>query len=86
MYPVETAAHADGQQVLKNIKIKNFEFDSQSDCEKCILALYDTDEKICALTGLSYFFDGETDDKAMLCSLDRIDSSGHYAVNNTTSA
>jgi len=79
---MKTAALANGQQALKNVKIKDFEFHSQSDCENYILDLFDLQERVCALTGLTYFFDGENDDKARLCSLDRIDSSGHYEVGN----
>ncbi len=39
-------------------------------------------EDRCALTGLMLGYDGECDDKEMLASLDRIDSSGHYTAGN----
>lgn len=34
------------------------------------------------LTGLVLQYDGEADDRALLCSLDRIDSDGHYEPDN----
>lgn len=37
---------------------------------------------LCAISGLSLRFHGAEDDKAMLCSRDRIDSSKHYEYDN----
>ncbi|HLO39926.1 MAG TPA: hypothetical protein VK176_02810, partial [Phycisphaerales bacterium] len=37
---------------------------------------------LCAITGIRLEFDGEQDDDELLCSLDRIDSNGHYEEKN----
>lgn len=79
---MKTVAQANGQQLPKTVKIKNIGFTSQIEIEKYVLGLLDLQEGICALTDLSYYLDGETDDTAMLCSLDRIDSTGHYEPGN----
>ena len=36
----------------------------------------------CAISGLSLQFDGSCDDLELLCSLDRVDSNGHYVLGN----
>ena len=79
---MKTVAHSNGQQVLSTMKNKDLGFASQIELEKYIIGLLDIQEGICALTDLPYYLDGDTEDRAMLCSLDRIDSSGHYARGN----
>jgi hypothetical protein len=39
-------------------------------------------EGVCAITDLPLQYEGEHDDIAMVCSLDRIDSSKHYEPGN----
>jgi len=51
---------------------------SQHDFEAFLLKLIEAQDGVCALTGLPLQFDGEHDDSELLCSLDRVDSSGHY--------
>jgi hypothetical protein len=77
----ETTLRANGQQELRTVKEKNFEFDSREELIEYLAALYDSQEGLCALTGLTLQFrDG--DDHQLGCSLDRIDSNGHYARSN----
>jgi hypothetical protein len=73
---------ANGQQVLRTVKSKELRFASQQMLESYIDALVQSQEGSCALTGIPLQFDGEHEDSEMLCSLDRIDSSGHYEAGN----
>ena len=50
--------------------------------EKYVSDLIDDQDGLCAITGIRLQFDGEEDDAELLCSLDRIDSSGHYVAGN----
>jgi hypothetical protein len=78
---VATAANANGQQVTRNMKIKNFGFGSVRELEKYLDALLDAQDGLCAVSGLPMQYkDG--DDRWLRCSLDRIDSSGHYEAGN----
>ncbi len=82
MTAIETVKGANGQQILRTQKNKELRFPSQPEFEKYIAGLVDLQEGICAITGLTLQFDGEHDDDEMLCSLDRIDSNGHYEAKN----
>jgi hypothetical protein len=73
---------ANGQQVLRTVKSKELRFSSQEILESYIDALVKSQEGSCALTGIPLQFDGEHEDSEMLCSLDRIDSNGHYEEGN----
>jgi hypothetical protein len=76
-----TAAASNGQEVVRTVKDKQTRF-SQLELESYIGALIDTQEGLCALTGIPLQFDGDHEDPDLLCSLDRIDSEGHYAPEN----
>ncbi len=82
MTAMGTVAAANGQKALHTVKNKDMGFSSQQELEKYLLDLLDLQEGLCAITGLSLQFDGESDDVEMLCSLDRIDSNGHYEPGN----
>jgi hypothetical protein len=69
----DTVAGANGQQVR---------FTSQQELEKYLVELLELQEGLCAVTGLTLQYDGEYEDAEMLCSLDRIDSDGHYETEN----
>jgi hypothetical protein len=75
------AAHSNGQQELCTIKNKEVRF-GHLEFENYIAALLDAQEGLCALTGLKLQCRGEHDDSELLCSLDRIDSDGHYEAGN----
>jgi hypothetical protein len=82
-YTVEgTVANANGQTVLQTVKNKESRFSSRAELEKYLVDLIDLQDGLCIMTGLRLQFDGEETDKEMLCSLDRIDSDGHYEVGN----
>lgn len=49
--------------------------------EKYIRDLFEAQEGLCAVTGLPLQF-SDGDDSQLCCSLDRIDSDGHYAAGN----
>ena len=76
-----TAAGANGQQVLKTLKNKEVRFPTKLALEKYVLKLIDLQEGRCALTDLVMHFDAK-EDVEMRCSLDRIDSDGHYEEGN----
>jgi hypothetical protein len=81
MTAMNTAAHSNGQQELRTVKNKEVRF-SLLDLERYIGALIDAQDGLCAVTGLKLQFLGEHDDPELLCSLDRIDSNGHYETDN----
>jgi hypothetical protein len=77
----DTALKANGQQVTRNVKNKNFGFANREELLAYIADLYASQEGLCAITGLTLQFrDGE--DHQLCCSLDRIDSDGHYEPRN----
>lgn len=78
---IGTVESANGQTVIRNTKIKNTNL-TQAECELLIRCMFDEQEGRCALTGLEMQLDGEEDDKQMLVSLDRKDSSAHYTPDN----
>lgn len=73
---------SNGQTVEKTVKNKDTGFDYRAELEKFLMELIDAQEGICAISGISLQYDGSYDDDAMLCSLDRIDSNGHYQRDN----
>lgn len=78
----ETVAGSNGQQALHTVKNKELKFASQQEFERYLIDLLDMQEGLCAISGLILQYDGEYDDVEMLCSLDRIDSDGHYESGN----
>lgn len=79
---IKTAQHANGQTIAANIKDKEVRFSSAIELEKYIVDLIKMQESLCALTGIPLEFDEREGDKNFFCSLDRIDSDGHYEKNN----
>ena len=77
-----TALGSNGQQVLRTITNKEFRFFSAGALQEYIEALLIAQDNACAITSLPLQFDGEHTDLEMLCSLDRIDSNGHYEEGN----
>jgi hypothetical protein len=78
---VATAKHSNGQQVWTTRKNKNL-LHEREQLERIIEDLIHLQEDQCALTGLPLQWHGESEDPAMLASLDRIDSDGHYVAGN----
>ncbi|MGO6968901.1 hypothetical protein [Rhizobium leguminosarum] len=79
---LKTVKSATGQTVMRILKDKRFSFNDQSSLERYILDLIEQQESRCALTDLPLEFDERDGDKAFFCSLDRIDSAGHYEPGN----
>lgn len=77
-----TVAQSNGQQVLKTVKNKLNGFATDDEFKTYISQLISDQDGVCALTGLALQYDGAHDDSELLCSLDRIDSSGHYERGN----
>lgn len=78
----ETVAGSNGQQVLRTVKNKDVRFETTQKFEAYIKALIELQEGLCAITGLRLQFNGDHEDTELLCSLDRIDSDGHYEIGN----
>jgi len=71
-----------GDIALSVKKNKEFGFRDQFELEKYIDELLLAQDGLCALTGLRMVFDGDDGDQDLCCSLDRIDSNGHYERGN----
>lgn len=76
-----TAAAADGRMVERRTKVKNFGFRDTQALEAFIAELYERQEGLCAISDLP-LQDKGGDDPQLCCSLDRIDSQGHYEPDN----
>ncbi len=76
-----TVKNANGQIVQRVLKNKELRMTS-AELEKLIASLLDLQDNRCALTGIPFQFLGPEADKNLLPSLDRIDSAGHYEVDN----
>jgi hypothetical protein len=63
-------------------KDKALGFRNQFELEKYIDDLMTGQDGICALTSLRMLYDDDDGDSELCCSLDRIDSSGHYERGN----
>lgn len=77
-----TANAADGSESKVAGKIKEFRFPNEETLRLYLENLLETQEGFCALTGLKLLMDGESGDHELHCSLDRIDSDGHYEEGN----
>lgn len=77
----QTTRRANGQREERTIKNKDFGFADRKELETYLSALFEAQEGLCAITGLSLQFRGG-EDHQLCCSLDRIDSDGHYAPGN----
>lgn len=76
-----TVNFSNGQKVLKTIKNKDLRI-PEHELIPFLEALLAEQDGLCAITGLRLQYDGDEDDGEMLCSLDRIDSDGHYERDN----
>jgi len=63
-------------------KYKEFRFPDYYALEKHIDDLFELQDGFCALTDLPMLFNGDPGNPQLRCSLDRIDSSGHYEPGN----
>jgi len=77
----EAAAAGNGQEVTRIAKNKEVEM-SALELERYVDQLITEQDGLCAISGLPLEFHGAEHDQEMLCSLDRIDSGGHYAEGN----
>jgi hypothetical protein len=77
-----TTKNSNGQSVERKVKNKDFGFATVLELEAFVSQLLDMQQGICALSGLPLQYRESCEDPAMLCSLDRIDSGGHYERGN----
>lgn len=77
----QTAATSHGQTVLRTLKNKDI-FLSAEELAVYVRKLFHEQSGRCAITGLQMELDGLHANEELLCSLDRIDSNGHYASGN----
>jgi len=78
----DTTQNANGQEELRRVKNKDFGFASEEELKLYIEDLFRMQDGLCMLTGIRMQLDRDYDDEELLCSLDRIDSNGHYAPGN----
>ena len=76
-----TVNFSNGQRVLRTVKNKDLLI-PENELTPFLKALLAEQHNLCAITDLPLQFDGDEDDEEMLCSLDRIDSNGHYEKDN----
>lgn len=78
----DTAAYANGQEVSRRIKNKDWIFGSEVDGARYLMGLLTEQGNRCALTGIPIEPDRLTRDPELAPSLDRIDSNGQYEPGN----
>jgi hypothetical protein len=78
---METTSNANGQVVERIVKSKDMLL-SEQELRELLEELKVAQEGLCAITGIPMQCDGDSDDSQLLCSLDRIDSNGHYERSN----
>ncbi|MDQ2644731.1 MAG: hypothetical protein M3020_13015 [Myxococcota bacterium] len=79
---MDTVRASLGPPALQTPKRKEMLFENDQKFRDYLRALLHEQEGLCALTDLPLQYDGEHDDPAFLCSLDRRDSDGPYAPGN----
>ncbi len=78
---LNTVSQANGQQEERAVKQKLTTM-SADELEAFLREKIDEQDGRCALTGLPLGYPKECEDKEMLASADRIDSNGHYSLEN----
>jgi hypothetical protein len=76
------AAAQSGDTSISTKKDKECRFRNQLEMEKYITELFQSQDGVCASTGIRMLFDDDDADPDLRCSLDRIDSAGHYERGN----
>lgn len=76
-----TVMNSNGQQSMRILKNKDTSL-SESELGKYIEILLKAQDGRCAITNLPLHFDENGSDTQLRCSVDRIDSSGHYDLEN----
>jgi hypothetical protein len=76
------ASSQSGKAVANLTKNKDFGFPSKYELERYVLGLIESQEGLCALTGINLQYHEADSDPELRCSLDRIDSDGHYEPGN----
>ncbi len=76
-----TVNNSNGQLAERTVKNKELRF-NEEELKAHIEALRESQEGLCAITGIALQFVGEAEDSEMIYSLDRIDSDGHYEAGN----
>lgn len=78
-----TVEFANGQIIDKKVKGKELVGCTPQEMKQHLKALWDQQEGKCALTGINMHLPGQPNlDKDLMISPDRIDSSGHYSLEN----
>ncbi len=75
-------ANAGGTSSTAVKKEKEFRFKDKYELERYIDQLIENQEGLCELTRIKLSYDGDDGDEEFSCSLDRIDSNGHYERGN----
>ncbi|MBC8792757.1 MAG: hypothetical protein C6Y20_14235 [Tagaea sp. CACIAM 22H2] len=78
---VVTSQNSNGQLVRRRVKNKAMMLTEAELC-KCMAMLFERQQGLCAITGLTMQLDTQCSDLALLPSLDRIDSQKHYSADN----
>lgn len=77
-----TCRASSGQEVSRTVKNKEMRFASKERLMDYIKGLIADQDGLCAVSGIRLQFKSTADDPELICSLDRIDSDGHYEPGN----
>ena len=81
-YNADAATRQSGKKRVSIAKDKKFLFKDREEFFEFLEQQYQDQDGLCALTNISLEFQYPDADKQLLCSLDRIDSNGHYEASN----
>lgn len=78
-----TATNSNGQEETRIVKNKDvLGFNDEHALAQHIRELFEEQEGLCAISGIELQHYGEHEDLELVCSLDRVDSNGHYERGN----
>ena len=82
IWNAKSAADQSGKTRKSVNKYKEVRFKDTASFEAFLSAKYEEQQGLCAISNIALQFQGPDADKQMVCSLDRIDSDGHYEADN----
>jgi hypothetical protein len=78
---LRTVENSNGQQVTRIMKNKETVF-TEEEAKLYLRKLFNSQDGLCAITGIQLQFPDNANDRELVCSLDRKDSNGNYEPDN----